>query len=207
MASNQITAQARVGAWMMVNALNGNAPITDGTAFSWDNIPIGKTFKDILKVNPEYVFKFDNSIKSGLDLPKDRQNWIDIEFKKHLASFYQVNITHHLIKKFDYELKTEYFKTKDNQTVETDLFTIYINSNAGNYIKGMSESKVMLNEQEYDFNHQTDYLKARSYQSNDELIKWYSEALKDGYSLPHIYSKNKIFKFSDGTQKALQFLK
>ncbi|MFM6204499.1 hypothetical protein, partial [Planktothrix sp.] len=106
-----------------------------------------------------------------------------------------------------YELKTEYFKTKDNQTVETDLFTIYINSNAGNYIKGMSESKIMLDEQEYDFNHQIDYLKARSYQSSDDLIKWYSEALKDGYSLPHIYSENKIFKFSDGTRKALQFLK
>lgn len=207
MASNQITAQARVGAWMMVNALNGFAPITDGTAFCWDTIPLNQTFKDILKVNPEYVFNFDESIKSRLELPKKRQQWINIEFKKHLASFYQVDLTHHLIKKFDYDLKKEEFKTKDNLTVETDLFTIYINSNAGNYIKGMSESKLMLNEQEYDFNHQTDYLKARSYQSNDELINWYCEALKDGYSLPHIYSENKIFKFSDGTQKALQFLK
>ncbi len=207
MASNQITAQARVGAWMMTNSLNGFAPITDGTAFCWDNIPIAQNFKDILKLNPEYVVKFDNSIKSGLDLPENRQNWIDTKFKKHLANFFQVDVTHNLIKKFDYELKTEYFKTKDSQTIETDLFTIYINSNAGNYIKGMSESKIMLDEQEYDFNHQTDYLKARSYQSNNELINWYSEALKDGYSLPHIYSENKIFKFSDGTQKALQFLK
>ncbi|MFM6205670.1 hypothetical protein, partial [Planktothrix sp.] len=82
MASNQITAQARVGAWMMVNSLNGFAPITDGTAFSWDNVPIGQAFKDILKINPEYVFNYDDSIKSGLHLPKDRQSWIDTKFKK-----------------------------------------------------------------------------------------------------------------------------
>ncbi|WP_222425315.1 hypothetical protein, partial [Planktothrix tepida] len=207
MASNQITAQARVGAWMMVNALNGFAPITDGTAYNWDAIPLGQTFKDILKDNPEYVFNYDDSINSGLEMPEQRQQWIDKEFKKHLSSFFQISEDHYLVKKFDYELKTEYFKTKDNQTVETDLFTIYINSNAGNYIKGMSEYKIMLDEQEYDFNHQTDYLKARSYQSNDDLIKWYYEALKGGYSLPHIYCEDKIFKFSDGTQKALQFLK
>lgn len=207
MASNQITAQARVGAWMMVNALNGNAPITDGTAFCWDTIPIGKTFKGILKDNPEYVFKYDDSIMSGLELPEDRQKWIDTEFKKHLASFFQISEDHHLVKKFDYELKTEHFKTKDNQSVETDLFTVYINSNAGNYIKGMLDTKLLIDETEYDFNHQTDYLKARSYQSNDSLIDWYSESLKEGYKLPHIYSENTIIKFSDGTQKALQFLK
>ena len=207
MASNQITAMARVCAWMMANALNGFAPITDGTGYSWDNIPIGKTFEDILKDNPEYLFKFDINIKSGLTIPENRQNWIDTEFKKHFAKFYQVDVNHHLIQKFDYDLKTENFETKEGVTIETDLFTIYINSNSGNYIKGMGECCIMLNEIEYDFIHQIDYLKARSYHANDDLIKWYSESLRDGYKEPVIYSENSILKFGDGTQKAIQYLK
>jgi hypothetical protein len=207
MASNQITAIARVGAWLMTNALNGFAPITDGTAFCWDNIPINQTFIDVLKLNSEYLFKFDDSIKSGLTIPENRQNWIDTEFKKHLAKFYQVDVNHHLIQKFDYDLKTENFETKEGKTIETDLFTIYINSNSGNYIKGMGECSIMLDEIEYDFIHQIDYLKARSYHANDDLIKWYSESLIDGYKQPIIYSENSILKFGDGTQKAIQYLK
>ncbi|MEG4307108.1 hypothetical protein QUB16_31050 [Microcoleus sp. D3_18a_C4] len=207
MASNQITAQARVGAWLMANSLNGFAPITDGTGFSWDNIPIGQTFKDILKVNPKYVFKYDDTIKSGLALPENRQEWINNEFKKHMANFYQVDINHHLIQKFNYELKTENFETNEGKLIETDLFTIYINSNSGNYIKGMGECCIMLNKTEYDFIHQIDYLKARSYHANNNLIRWYSESLIDGYKLPTIYSENSILKFGDGTQKAIQYLK
>jgi hypothetical protein len=104
-------------------------------------------------------------------------------------------------------LKTENFETKEGEKVETDLFTIYINSNSGNYIKGMGECKIMLNETEYDFIHQIDYLKARSYHANDDLIRWYSESLINGYKLPTIYSENSILKFGDGTQKAIQYLK
>ncbi|HZH38599.1 MAG TPA: hypothetical protein VEX17_00855, partial [Bacillales bacterium] len=207
MASNQITAQARVGASMMANSLNGFAPITDGTGYSWDNIPINQTFKDILKVNPEYLFKYDINIKSGLTIPEKRQEWINNEFKKHMSKFYQVDINHHLIQKFDYELKTEKFKTKKGELIETDFFTIYINSNAGNYIKGINECSIMLNEIEYDFIHQIDYLKARSYYANDDLIQWYSKSLIDGYKVPTIYSENSILKFGDGTQKAIQYLK
>ena len=207
MASNQITAMARVAAWIMTNALNGFAPITDGTAYSWDNIPINQTFIDVLKVNPEYLFKYDINIKSGLTIPENRQGWIDTEFKKHLAKFYQVDINHHLIQKFDYDLKTENFETKDGEIIETDLFSIYINSNSGNYIKGMGECSIMLDEIEYDFIHQINYLKARSYHANDDLIKWYSESLIDGYKQPIIYSENSILKFGDGTQKAIQYLK
>ncbi|WP_332984708.1 hypothetical protein [Microcoleus sp. A003_D6] len=207
MSSNQITAQARVGAWMMTYSLNGFAPITDGTGFPWDNIPIGLTFRDILKVNPEYLFKYNKNIKSELTLPENRQLWINDEFKKHMSKFYQVDINHHLIQKFDYELKTEKFETKAGELIETDLFTIYINSNSGNYIKGMGECSILLNEVEYDFIHQIDYLKARSYHANDDLIQWYSESLINGYTLPLIYSENSILKFSDGTQKAIQYLK
>ena len=207
MASNQITAQARVGASMMTNSLNGFAPITDGTGCSLDNIPLGLTFKDILKHNPEYVFKYDINIKSGLVIPENRQEWFNNEFKKHMAKFYQVDINHHLIQKFNYELKTENFETKEGEKVETDLFTIYINSNSGNYIKGMGECSIMLNETEYDFIHQIDYLKARSYHANDALIQWYSKSLIEGYELPTIYSENSILKFGDGTQKAIQYLK
>ncbi|PJE39032.1 MAG: hypothetical protein CUR32_13390 [Flavobacterium sp.] len=207
MASNMITAQARVGAWLMTNSLNGFAPITDGTGYCWGTIPLRLIFKDVLKHNPEYLFKYDINLKSGLNIPENRQEWINTEFKKHMANFYQVDINHHLIQKFNYELKTENFETKEGKKIETDLFTIYINSNSGNYIKGMGECSIMLNETEYDFIHQIDYLKARSYHANDDLIRWYSESLINGYKLPTIYSENSILKFGDGTQKAIQYLK
>jgi hypothetical protein len=71
----------------------------------------------------------------------------------------------------------------------------------------MGECSIMLDEIEYDFIHQIDYLKARSYHANDDLIKWYSESLRDGYKQPIIYSENSILKFGDGTQKAIQYLK
>ena len=207
MASNQITAQARVAAWLMTNSLNVFAPITDGTGFSWDTIPIDQTLKDVLKVNPEYLFKYDINVKSRLSIPENRQYWINNEFKKHMAKFYQVDVDHHLIQKFNYDLKTENFESKEGEMIETDLFTIYINSNSGNYIKGMGECSIMLNETEYDFIHQIDYLKARSYHANDALIQWYSKSLIEGYELPTIYSENSILKFGDATQKAIQYLK
>lgn len=114
MASNQITAAARSGAWLMTNALNGFAPITDGTSFSWEHIPLGKTFCEILTNNPNYLLYFDDTIQSGIELTKDfkPEAWIDQNLKQHMMSFFGVDESDYNLNQFDYELKTENFITK-----------------------------------------------------------------------------------------------
>src|SRR3569832_147374 len=47
MASNMITASARANVWLMTYFLNGFAPITDGTSYSWEHIAIGYNFREI----------------------------------------------------------------------------------------------------------------------------------------------------------------
>lgn len=123
-ASNMITAAARSGAWLMTNAINGMGSITDGTAFSWENLPVNKTFHKVLKNNPKYLENFDDSVVSNIEITKDfnYQKWIDNNLKKHMASFYQVNAsTDYNLNHFDYELKTEKFLT--------DKGTDFLNNN------------------------------------------------------------------------------
>ncbi|MBW4677772.1 MAG: hypothetical protein KME52_28390 [Desmonostoc geniculatum HA4340-LM1] len=118
MASNQITAGARSGAWLMTNAINGFGSITDGTGYSWGHIPIGKRFHEILTSNPSYLEHFDESIKSGINITKDfnYQGWIDENLKKHMAKFYGVDAdSDYNLNQFDYELKTEIFLTKEGK--------------------------------------------------------------------------------------------
>lgn len=136
LASNQITAEARTGAWLMTNALNGFGAITDGTSFAWDNLPFNKTFHDILKNNPSYLEHYDDSIKSNIDMSevlkdgewfekigKDNkpykesvlQVWMDKNLKTHLQNFFQVDENDYNLKRFDYELKTENFPTKKGE--------------------------------------------------------------------------------------------
>ncbi|MBC1238498.1 hypothetical protein [Nostoc sp. 2RC] len=117
MASNQITAAARSGAWLMTNALNGMGSITDGTGFSWPHIPLGKTFHEIVNQNPKYLQHFDESIKSGIEITPnfDFQGWIDKNLKQHLMDFYQVDESDYNLQQFDYELKTEVFLTKSGK--------------------------------------------------------------------------------------------
>lgn len=114
MASNQITADARTGAWLMTNALNGFGAITDGTSFSWEHVPMGKRFREILAINPSYLEHFDSSIVSGIDIPHDfdPQAWMDKNLNQHLQNFYQIADTDYNLKRFEYELKTETFPTQ-----------------------------------------------------------------------------------------------
>ncbi|MBD0386264.1 MAG: hypothetical protein ICV54_06975 [Nostoc sp. C3-bin3] len=117
MASNQITAAARSGAWLMTNALNGMGPITDGTSFSWLHIPLGQTFHQVLTNNPKYLQHFDDSIKSGIEITPnfDFQGWIDKNLKQHLMDFYQIDESDYNLQQFDYELKPEAFLTKSGK--------------------------------------------------------------------------------------------
>ncbi len=128
MASNQITAGARAGTWLMTNALNGFGPITDGTSFSWDHIPLNQTFHDILAKNNRYLEHFDTSIKSGIEVTSTFNflAWCHDHLMQHFANFYGVdaNADYNLIQ-FDYELKTEKFLTdKGKAFFETELAKI-----------------------------------------------------------------------------------
>jgi hypothetical protein len=114
MASNQITADARAGAWLMTNALNGFGAITDGTSYSNEHIPLSQTFHKILSKNPSYLEHFDDSIKSEIEITDNfnPQDWMDKNLNLHLESFYQVDSNDYNLKRFEYELKTEIFPTK-----------------------------------------------------------------------------------------------
>jgi hypothetical protein len=116
-ASNMITSMARTNCWLMLYALNGFSPITDGTCFSWENLPLGKKFRELVTENPSYVYSYSPNIESGIDKNLVGQNWIDTDFKKHLASFFDIPETHYLVKLFDYELKDESFLTKEGEEV------------------------------------------------------------------------------------------
>jgi len=210
-ASNQITAGARSACWLMVNALNGFAPITDGTSFSWDSIPLGLKFKDVLKTNPSYLFDYDSNIKSNLSFD-DVQTWFDgvvlnDKFKQHIYDFYGIDKLHIPANKFGFELKEETFFTKSNEPIKTVFFTTYLNTNAGNYSKGLNDCELLIDATDYDFNEQNNYVKARSFDGkNNDLIQWYLDSINDKYESPIIYSENKIMKFGDGNAMAIRLL-
>jgi hypothetical protein len=239
MASNQITADARAGAWLMTNALNGFGAITDGTSYSNEHIPLGQTFHEILAKNPSYVEHFDNAIKSGIEINNDfnPQDWMDKNLNQHLQSFYQVDANDYNLKRFEYELKTENFPTKKGEewftkcpkeveemkyelgtkwdgylkkngyTVESALFSKFYNNNSGNYCKGHDGGEVLINGEEFDLVESEPFVKARSFQGGDNnLINWYCNAIKNGYTTPLIYSENKLIKFGDGNLLAIKFL-
>jgi len=127
MASNQITADARAGAWLMTNALNGFGAITDGTSFDWEHLPLGLSFHEIIARNPSYLEHFDDSINSGIEITNnfDPQAWMDKNLNQHLQDFYQVSADDYNLKRFEYELKTEVFPTTEgdewlNNVKQTD---------------------------------------------------------------------------------------
>lgn len=210
-ASNAITAGARSAAWLMSNALNGFAPITDGTSFNWNCVPLGLKFKEILEENPYYLFNYNPDIKSNLS-DKDIISWLSSgkmndNFFNHLYNFYGINKNHIPGNRYEFELKSEIFETSDNKTIETVFFTTYYNTNAGNYSKGMNDCHLLINDTDYDFNEQNNYIKARSFNGkSDDLISWYRSSLGDKYTAPIIYSENKIMKFSDGNALAIRLL-
>lgn len=210
-ASNAITAGARSAAWLMSNALNGFAPITDGTSFNWNCVPVGLKFKDLLLQNPHYVFDYSTNIKSNLS-DNDINSWLsngemNQNFFNHLYNFYEIDKTHIPANRYGFELKTEKFETSDNKSLETVFFTNYYNTNAGNYSKGMDDCTILINDSDYDFNEQNNYVKARSFNGkNDILIDWYLSSIGNKYTTPIIYSENKIMKFSDGNALAIRLL-
>lgn len=206
-ASNMITAGARAATWIMTNALNGFAPITDGTCFNWDTVPVGKKFRDILTDNPNYLFQYDSSIVSGLNPAETNQNWISEKFKQHLHNFYEIDETHIPANRFGFELKEEVYTDNNGKEIRTTAFTSYYNTNAGNYSKGMVDCTVLIDGTDYDFSQQNNFVKARSFKGKESaLISWYISSLADGYHSPIIYAEDKLVKFADGSDMAIRLL-
>jgi hypothetical protein len=236
-ASNQITAGARTGAWLMVNALNGCGVITDGTAASEEHIPYGRTFHQVLKNNPEYVVHFDKSIQSGIVTENgyNFQDWIDKNLRQHMIDFYQIGEDDYNLNQFDYELKTEFFPTKQGEEFfkenpdkvadlkeelgldfnkylakngyiqETTLFTSFYNNNSGNYAKSMDGCLLVIDGQDVELVDNTPTVKARGFRGSDKLVTWYIDSFEK-YTQPLIYPEVCIFKLGDGNQKALTML-
>lgn len=206
MSSNIITASARSGAWLMTQSLNGFNPITDGTSYNWYKVPIGYKFREILESNPCYVVKYDDSIENNINPQECNQKWVNEHFIDHLANFFDVPSDSYLLQRFGYELKTEKFTDVNNTKVETTIFNKYYNTNCGNYIKSLNDCSLYIEETEYTFDEQSNYIKARSYRSNDDLINWYKQSLEK-YTVPHIYEDEKIIKLSDGNIVAIGYFR
>jgi len=203
MAANQITASARSAAWLMMNAMNGFQVITDGCTFSWENIPTGKTFHQILEENPWYVADFDPAVKSGLTYESFNQEWIDSSFRAHMGRFYGVEDSY-LLDLYGYELKKEAFKDSQGQTVKTLVFTEFVNHGSGSYSKGVDGTRLFVEGEEHEFRQVHPEIKARSFYGKDKgLVDWYIDTLKNGYKTPFLYTENQIIKFSDGNKKAI----
>lgn len=209
LAANMITASARSAAWLMMNALNGFQAITDGCTFSWENIPVGQIFRDILRKNPWYVADYEPTVQSNLPVEDRKQKWINEHFREHMFRFYSAPSDFYLIQLYGYELKKEtFYDSTGKPHPEMDHFTEFVNSNAGNYSKGYSGSSILIDGHEYDFQGDHREVKARSFYGKDgDLLAWYLDALKGEYKQPFRYHENQIIKFGEGNKKAIRYLK
>ncbi len=207
LAANIITGGARATSWLMINALNGFQVITDGSTFSWENIPLGLKFTDVLKQNPWYLVDFEPAIKSNLNQEIFNQKWINDEFRQHLYDFYSVDKNHIPSNLYDFELKEEKFIDESGQEIKTTLFTSFYNTGSGNYSKGMHGQHLLIDGTEHTFFDQYRPVKARSFKGkNKDLLKWYISSLENGYEAPRIDSEDEVIKFGDGNILAIKFL-
>jgi hypothetical protein len=207
LAANIITGGARATSWLMINALNGFQVITDGSTFSWEHIPVGLKFTDILETNPWYLVDYEPSIKSNINQERFNQSWINKDFRKHLYDFYNVDKNHIPSNLYDFELKAETFLNESGQEIKTTLFTSFYNTGSGNYSKGMNEQHILIDGSEHTFFDQYKPVKARSFKGkNPDLLEWYISSLENGYEAPRIDSEDEVIKFGDGNVLAIKFL-
>lgn len=187
-AANWITSCARAAAWRMTNALNGFAPITDGTGACLEHIPFGQKFRDILKRNPEYLIKFDPSITNDFDknwMPENEKSFNNI-FIQHIEEF--IGGSDWLTRMYKYELKDE----KNSNGVKHYTYSKHYNTGAGNYVKSGTWG---------------DKQKTRSYQNFSKLTEWYKSVCEVEYKEHIIYVEKEVVKLSQGSEDALRILK
>jgi hypothetical protein len=121
-ASNYITTTCRALAWMMITSLNGVQVITDGTTLSMNDIPIGKTFKQLRAEDKYYEIIFSDTFyrelsgdpeKIALDFFAEDKATGFSKFKQHMADFFELPIDHPIIQFASYELKDEKYTLGD----------------------------------------------------------------------------------------------
>lgn len=182
-AANWITSCARAAAWRMTNALNGFAPITDGTGFKLETVPFGKTFLELLKANPNYLIEYDDTITNNFTLSKpfNSDGAFNQIFIDHLESF--LGKSDWLTRMYGYDLKSE----KGSYT-----YNSHYNTGAGNYVKSGDWG---------------DTFKCRSYQELPELTEWFKAACEGNYKTHLIYCEKEVIKLSQGSIDAIRILK
>lgn len=209
-AANTITGRARSLSWLMMNGLNGFQVITDGCTFSWNNIPLGKQFLDVLEECPDYLQSYQPTLSKPLDLENYTQSWMDENFHNHLRKFFNIEKNSLIDKVLDnsgFELKTEKFITQDNKTVEMEYFTGFYNHGSGSYCKEMDGFGIIIQDEGHDFLEAKKSPKARGFKGvRGSFINWYTTCLKEKYELPVIHEENQIIKFSDGTNLVIRYL-
>jgi hypothetical protein len=194
-AANWITSCARAAAWRMTYALNGGAPITDGTMLNNDTVPYGLTFKEIITKYPNYLTEYESSITNNF--PKEWKPTHENDFNKiyleHLQAF--IEKSDWLVEMFDYALKGEKNPKTDEKT-EYFTFDTYYNTGAGNYVKkGFWGNKQ----------------KTRSYQVipklSEHLTDWFKTICEKEYKQHFIYVERELLQLASGSEDAMRIVK
>lgn len=109
--------------------------------------------------------------------------------------------------------KAEYLKSQEKATgqkfyVNSTQFNLYINTNAANYVKGLDDSSILIDDSSYEFNSQHGHIKARAYSSKRDkgLLPWFISSVTEGYQTPYIYEENQVIKFGEGNDLAIRYL-
>jgi hypothetical protein len=182
-AANWITSCARAAAWRMTNALNGFAPITDGTGLNLNTVPFGLTFKEILAKYPNYLSKYESSISNEFDNSWNATHESDFNdiYINHLKAF--LGKSDWLVELFGYALKDEKGRFD---------FTNYCNTGAGNYVKSADWG---------------DKQKTRSYQSFPALTDWFKLVCDNEYTQHFIYVERELLQLASGSEDAMRIVK
>ncbi|NER46979.1 MAG: hypothetical protein F6J92_09815, partial [Symploca sp. SIO1A3] len=182
-AANWITSCARAAAWRMTNALNGFAPITDGTGFNLNTVPFGKTFHKLLEKYPNYLTEYTDKISNNFSKDWQVKHEFDFNdiFKQHAKKF--LGKSDWLVEMFDYALKDE--KNEFN-------FKTYSNTGAGNYVKSGDWG---------------DKQKTRSYHAFSKMTEWFKSVCCDDYTEHFIYVEKELMKLASGSQDAIYIIK
>jgi len=182
-AANWITSCARAAAWRMTNALNGFAPITDGTGLNLNTVPFGQTFEEILTKYPNYLCEYEPSIANDFDNSWNATHENDFNdiYLNHLKAF--LGKSDWLVEMFGYALKDEKGQFD---------FTSYYNTGAGNYVKSSDWG---------------DKQKTRSYQAFPAFTDWFKYICDNEYTQHLIYVERELLQLASGSEDAMRIVK
>jgi hypothetical protein len=190
-ASNYITSKARSQTWLMTNAVNAYAPITDGSCFNYNTIPFGLQFRDLLQKNPNYLTKYDSTITHNYNITDFEKFFHGEDFLNHLKDFYNMSEK----PEYKFELKPIKYTTEDNIEKESIVFHKYYHSGCGNYLQQIITQD----------NKTYDDLNMRGYIETPELIENYKNNLENGYYKPYIHTEERFLKVADATREVMAY--